>query len=98
VDWSIARKALTVAQQFRKFLFRRYSRIAFRFYSCALVDARRVETANALTQIHDCAGIVCALAEIGEKFDSLMYALESRCYISDVHVTDYNKNSKLTDK
>lgn len=91
VDWGIARKVLTIAQQFRKFLFRRYSRIAFRFYSRTLINARRMEIADMLTQVHDCAGIVGALTEIDDKFYCLVNALEKRCNISDIHTTDYTK-------
>lgn len=93
VDGRIMRKALTVAQKLRKFLFCRHSRVAFRFYSRALLNARRVEIADSLTKIHDCGGVVRALTETNEKFDALMDALKDRCYVGDVHVADYTKQT-----
>lgn len=92
VHGGVMRKALAAVHKLHEFLFRRYSRVAFRLYSRALVDARGLEIENVLPQCHDCIGLARVLAQIDQKFDALKDALERRCQFENCHAFDYNKN------
>lgn len=91
-DGRIARKSLAAVHQFGKFLFRRYSRVALRLYSGALLHARRLEIEDVLAQRHDCIGLSAVLAEIDKKFDALHDALERRCKFDDAHAANCTKS------
>ena len=82
-------KALSAVHELRKSLFRRYSRVAFRLYSRALVYAHRLEVANALLKFKDLFVLCRVLAKIDEKFDSINDALKSRCDLCGCHAADY---------
>lgn len=90
----VARKALPAVHQFHKFLFRRYTRSAFRLYSRELLHARRLEVEHVLLQFHDCPVLARVLADVGKKFDALGEALERRCEFRDVHGAHSIKNEE----